>query len=301
LQQIETLKPDAVVVGGELVELPGFTEFSEVLRRREIAIVPIWVFPFSRTQVETLFNLGKMRCVEESVPDGDTSFLTETILSAVRCARLESRGPSARSPNLPDQGMHPILIGASTGGVEALHKVLSAFPATCPPTLIVQHMRPLFMAKFVDGLNRICGAEVREAWDGAPLKTGRIYVAPGGETHLTMTAAIKPQCRLIAAEPRSGHRPSIDVLFTSAAHFGQKVVAALLTGMGRDGADGLLSIRQGGGHTMAQDQATSVVYGMPRSAVELDAAIEVLPLSRIGTALLLAANVQAKPAGRIAG
>jgi two-component system chemotaxis response regulator CheB len=197
--------------------------------------------------------------------------------------------------------MHPILIGASTGGVEALHKVLSAFPATCPPTLIVQHMRPLFMAKFVDGLNRICGAEVREAWDGAPLKTGRIYVAPGGERHLTMTAAIKPQCRLIAAEPRSGHRPSIDVLFTSAAHFGQKVVAALLTGMGRDGADGLLSIRQGGGHTIAQDQATSVVYGMPRSAVELDAAIEVLPLSRIGTALLLAANVQAKPAGRIAG
>lgn len=179
-----------------------------------------------------------------------------------------------------------IVIGASTGGVEALYTLLASFPRSCPPTLVVQHMRPGFVEGFVAGLNRVCPAEVVQAEDRQVLRAGQIYVAPAGNLHLCLVANPVLSIRLTEAPPVHGHRPAVDPLFLSAARLQPAPVAALLTGMGRDGAEGLLQIRRAGGHTIAQDQASCVVYGMPGAACELGAADQSLPLSLIAAALL---------------
>ena len=181
-----------------------------------------------------------------------------------------------------------IVMGASTGGIEALLSVLSAFPADCPPTLIVQHIRAEFASGFIQRLNRNCLATVSEARDGAPLVPGQIYVAPDDMRHLVIRGNRAPRCKLVPGDPVSGHRPSVDMLFHSAAQLGPAVVGVLLTGMGRDGAEGLLEIRRNGGRTIAQDRASCTVHGMPRAAVELGAAMQELPLNRIGHAVLMA-------------
>lgn len=182
-----------------------------------------------------------------------------------------------------------IVLGASTGGVEALHTLLSAFPRDCPPTFVVQHMRAGFDESFVSGLNRACAADVVLAQDRQIARRGCIHVAPAGDLHLVLVAQPVLQLRLIDAPPLHGHRPAVDRLFVSAAGLRPAPVAALLTGMGRDGAQGLLCIRNAGGHTIAQDEESSVVYGMPRTARDLNAAHQILPLRSIAAALLRAA------------
>ncbi|MDO9637802.1 MAG: CheB methylesterase domain-containing protein [Pseudotabrizicola sp.] len=185
-----------------------------------------------------------------------------------------------------------IVIGASTGGVEALYTLLASFPADCPPTLVVQHMRPGYVEGFVAGLNRVCAAEVVQAQDRQLLRPGQVHVAPAGSLHLCLVANPVLSIRLTEAPPVHGHRPAVDPLFLSAARLRPAPVAALLTGMGRDGAEGLLQIRLAGGHTIAQDQASSVVYGMPGAARDLGAADQILPLSSIAAALLRLAGPQ---------
>lgn len=195
----------------------------------------------------------------------------------------------ARPSAAPASERGPIVaIGASTGGVEALREVLGAFPADCPPTLVVQHMRARFVEGFVDRLDRGCRPAVRPARPDATLRRGVVHVAVGDEAHLVVAGFSKPRCALSAEGPVSGHRPSVDVLFRSLEPFARRVVGVLLTGMGRDGAAGLLALRRGGARTFCQDRDSSVVYGMPRAAVELGAAEVELPLCRIGPAVLKA-------------
>lgn len=180
-----------------------------------------------------------------------------------------------------------VVIGASTGGIEALLTVLSGYPKACPPTLIVQHIRPEFTDGVIRRLDGHCAAHVAPARDGAPLASGHIYVAPGGAHHLQLRGTDQAAyCKLRAGEPVSGHRPSVDMLFQSAARFATGVIGVLLTGMGRDGAQGLLEIRRNGGHTIAQNRATCIVHGMPRVASEIGAVTEELPLREIGPAIL---------------
>ncbi|NEX45723.1 CheB methylesterase domain-containing protein [Pseudotabrizicola algicola] len=186
-------------------------------------------------------------------------------------------------------GGRVIVIGASTGGVEALHILLAAFPRDCPPTIIVQHMRPAFVDSFVDGLNRSCPAEVVLAKDRDLVRPGRVQVAPAGDLHLMLSPHPPVTLRLKEGPLMHGHRPAVDPLFLSAAALTPPPVAALLTGMGRDGAEGLLRIRTAGGYTIAQDEASAVVYGMPRAARDLGAADQILPLGAIAAALLKAA------------
>lgn len=206
--------------------------------------------------------------------------------------------PEVLKPLCPDDdirqgggsGSRVIVIGASTGGVEALYTLLAEFPSNCPPTFVVQHMRPGYVESFVAGLNRSCSAEVVLAQDRMIARRGRIHVAPTGDLHLTLVAQASVTLRLIDAPLVQGHRPSVDQLFLSAARLRPAPVAALLTGMGRDGAEGLLRIRRAGGHTIAQDESSSVVYGMPRAARDLGAPTQILPLKAIAMALLRAAD-----------
>jgi two-component system chemotaxis response regulator CheB len=181
-----------------------------------------------------------------------------------------------------------IALGASTGGVEALITVLSAFPENCCPTIVTQHMPAGFTRSFAARLNRLCRPRVLEATDGALLEPGVVYLAPGTDTHLTvLKRGEKLKCHLDRADPVSGHRPSVDVMFGSVAKaMGAAAAGALLTGMGRDGALGLKAMREAGALTIGQDEATSTIYGMPRAAVEAGAVIRQLPLEAIGSELV---------------
>lgn len=179
-----------------------------------------------------------------------------------------------------------VLIGASTGGIAAIETVLMTFPADCPPTLIVQHIRDGFVPGLVQRLNMRCRPRVVEAAQDLPLRRGTICFASDATRHLTVSGLTAPRCALVATPPCQGHRPAVDPLFESALAWGARVSAALLTGMGTDGAQGMAALRRAGAHTIAQDRATSIVWGMPGAAVAADAADDVLPVDRIGPALL---------------
>jgi len=180
-----------------------------------------------------------------------------------------------------------VLIGASTGGTEAIREVLMPLPAEMPPILIVQHMPELFTASFAKRLDNLSRLTVKEAEDGEPIKPGMAYLAPG-HSHLSLKRlGAGFACVLSDAPPVNRHRPSVDVLFLSAAQLlGQKALGILLTGMGKDGAQGMLAVRQGGGWTVAQDEESCVVWGMPREAILIGGAQEVAPLAKIPTLLL---------------
>ncbi|MFO0596752.1 MAG: chemotaxis response regulator protein-glutamate methylesterase [Myxococcaceae bacterium] len=179
-------------------------------------------------------------------------------------------------------------LGASTGGVAALGRILPAFPAWTPGVVIVQHMPEGFTRQFAERLDGLCQMRVSEARDGDRVLRGHILVAPGGTQHLVVErAGGEYRVRLVSAPPVSGHRPSVDVFFNSLAdHVGPNAAACLMTGMGNDGAEGLLHMRNAGGHTFAQDHETSAVWGMPAAAAELNAAQALVPLENIPRTLL---------------
>ncbi|MDB5800302.1 MAG: chemotaxis response regulator protein-glutamate methylesterase [Rhodocyclales bacterium] len=180
-----------------------------------------------------------------------------------------------------------IFIGASTGGTEAIREVLTPLPAEMPPILIVQHMPELFTASFAKRLDSLARVRVKEAEHDEPIKPGTAYLAPG-HSHLSVKrGAGGLVCELSDGPPVNRHRPSVDVLFLSAARIlGPKALGILLTGMGKDGAQGMLAMRQAGAWTVAQDQDTCVVWGMPREAMLIGGAQEVAALKSIPDLLL---------------
>ena len=182
------------------------------------------------------------------------------------------------------------MIGASTGGIEALMQVLSDFPEDAPPTVIVQHINGAFIPGLSDRLDRHCAPSVRAAENNDRLQPGRVLIAPGNTRHLVISPDGR-RCQFDESAPQSGHRPSADALLLSAAAaLGPNAVGGILSGMGRDGATGRLQMRQRGAWTIGQDRQTSVLYGMPRVAAEEGALIEELPLHMIGSAVLKAAS-----------
>ncbi|OYV35344.1 MAG: hypothetical protein B7Z81_08835 [Acidocella sp. 20-61-6] len=186
-----------------------------------------------------------------------------------------------------------VAIGSSTGGVEALIAILTKFPANCPPTIISQHMPPTFTRSFAERLNKLCAPAVQEAEEGALVKPGQVFLCPG-DMHLELGASMPPRIRLSNGEKVNGHRPSVDVMFASVLRCaGANAVGVILTGLGRDGADGLLALRQAGAETIGQDQASSVVYGMPKAAFEIGAVVRQLPLDRIAERVLAATHLSA--------
>lgn len=179
-----------------------------------------------------------------------------------------------------------ILLGASTGGVDALLQILRHFSPFCPPTLIVQHTGGQFAASLIRLLDRATQATVCAAQDGAVPTMGHIYLSPSTEYHLRIATGTPLRIALCNSPARMGHRPAVDALFESALPFAPNITAALLTGMGKDGARGLLALRQAGARTLGQDEKTSIIYGMPRVAKTLGAVERELPISEIGPALL---------------
>ncbi|MEZ5756502.1 MAG: CheB methylesterase domain-containing protein [Paracoccaceae bacterium] len=241
-----------------------------------------------------LIGASVLLYVEEGTPPLRSPLLSRLrLVSLRRGARIDdllasrAESPAALAPiegeaRLPDL----VLIGASTGGIAAIETVLMAFPADCPPTVIVQHIRDGFVPGLVQRLNKWCRPRVVEAVQDMPLRRGTVCIASDATRHLTVSGQASPRCVLVDSPPCHGHRPAVDPLFESTLGWGDRVAAALLTGMGSDGALGLAALRRGGAHTIAQDRSTSIVWGMPGAAVAAGAADAVLPIDRIGPALL---------------
>jgi two-component system chemotaxis response regulator CheB len=184
-------------------------------------------------------------------------------------------------------GSKIIFVGASTGGTEAVKIFLLGIPPDCPPILIVQHMPESFTASFAARLNSLCQPRVIESQGGESLESGTVYVAPG-HSHLKIKRSASGYAtELLQTPPVNRHRPSVDVLFDSAAEVvGRNAIGVILTGMGKDGACGLLRMRKAGAHTFGQDEATCVVYGMPREAAMIGAVEEVAGLADISRRVL---------------
>ncbi len=176
-----------------------------------------------------------------------------------------------------------IIIGASTGGTEAIKEVLMQMPANCPGILVTQHMPKTFTRSFAHRLDAVCTISVQEAEAGMRILPGHAYIAPGHAHLMLARNGNHYVCELSDGPAVNRHRPSVDVLFRSAANCaGQNAVGVILTGMGKDGALGLLEMRQAGAYTFAQDEASCVVYGMPKEAFALGGVQEVLPLHSMG-------------------
>jgi len=242
----------------------------------------------------TALELGAVDCVGKPSTAGAGAF--DTLADKVKAAAGARVRPLRSAPAQPramdDAAYAPdasvVAIGSSTGGVEALMDVVGNLPANCPPVVVTQHMPATFTRSFAERLNRASRAEVSEAVDGAPLAAGKVYLAPGGDTHMTIGGG---RCRIASGDLVNGHCPSVDVLFHSVARTaGAHSLGVILTGMGRDGAQGLLAIRNAGGRTLGQDEATSVVYGMPKAAFELNAVQRQLSLEKIGGEILNLTN-----------
>jgi two-component system chemotaxis response regulator CheB len=184
------------------------------------------------------------------------------------------------------------MIGSSTGGTEAIRHVLEPLPANSPAIMITQHMPAGFTRSFVQRLDGLCAVQVHEAEDGQRVLPGHVYLAPGGVAHMKLArSGANYVVRLEYSDPVNRHRPSVDVLFHSAAQVaGKNAIGAILTGMGKDGAQGLLAMREAGARTFAQDEASCVVFGMPREALAIGAAEEAVPLDEMAEKLLQSAG-----------
>jgi two-component system chemotaxis response regulator CheB len=301
-EKMKALDPDVVTLDIEMPGMSGLDFLERIMRLRptRIIIISSLTAQGAATTIRAL-ELGAMECVAKPSSKDRQSLqgLGEKI-KAIAAAPL----PRGRSPRSPGPSSHcaavasgyesdsrVVAIGASMGGVEALLTVLSSFPENCPPTVICQHMREMFTQSFANRLDKICKPTVQEARDGCPLRPGLVYIAPGGGAHLEVANRNGLSCRLRHGPPVSGHRPSIDALFHSVAQTAKAdAVGVILTGMGRDGAEGLLAMRDAGGETIGQDEATAVVYGMPRVAYERGAVGLQLPLSKIGERILTTTN-----------
>lgn len=291
-EMIKALNPDVLTLDVEMPHMNGLEFLEKLMRLRPMPVVMISTLTHrgSAAAIEAL-SLGAVDCLGKPGADrlGDAFAGLADMLVIAAGARVRQRSGAARSPSVPSDyrwGGKVVLIGASTGGVEALETVLAGYPADGPPTLVTQHMPPGFLTSFASRLDGRIAPRLELAADALPLLPGRVYLAPGGDTHLTLVPGDPPRCRLHPGERRSGHRPSVDVMFLSAVPAATSVVAVQLTGMGRDGAEGMRALRDAGARCIAQDEETSVVYGMPKAAMEIGGAEAAFPLSAISAAIL---------------
>lgn len=296
------LKPDVLTLDVEMPRMDGLTFLRKLMRYRPMPVIVI----SSLTQASCATAL---RALEEGAveavgkPSGPYSVgdLRKTLGDRIRAAaraRVRVRNSDVRAKVVSEtradnfRSRAVIAIGASTGGTEAIRAVLEQLPANNPGTVITQHIPAGFSKAFSERLNHLCRMEVKEAEDGDELYEGRVLVAPGG-LHMLLRRAGSGYKVSVKDGPRVCYqRPSVDVLFRSVAEAaGANAIGALLTGMGSDGAMGLSELRQAGASTIAQDEESCVVFGMPREAIRLGAAAQVLPLQQIAPAILRLATV----------
>ncbi|MFY0612057.1 MAG: chemotaxis response regulator protein-glutamate methylesterase [Hyphomicrobiaceae bacterium] len=295
---IKKLNPDVITLDIEMPNMDGLEFLDKIMRLRPMPVVMVSTLTQKgATATIKALELGAIDCVGKPNVDNPDSFDDlSAIVRQAAAARVQARrqppstnGQPARDTQIGQRSFQSelIAIGSSTGGVEALLNVLRHFPENCPPTVITQHMPPLFTRSLAERLNNSAAPEVIEAADGMTVQPGRVVIAPGGEHHLAIEGRHSRVCRLRKAPLINGHRPSVDFLFRSVAEtVGSRSVGVILTGMGSDGAEGLLAMRQTGARTIGQNEATSVVYGMPKAAFECGAVGRQMPIQEIAAEAL---------------
>lgn len=297
--RIKALNPDVVTLDVEMPHMDGLTFLQKIMTLRPMPVIMISTLTQANAEVTlAALELGAVDFVAK--PTGNVASaladlaaeLGRKVKAAAR-ARVGQRRMAARkpagAPRLVDPNANIIAIGSSTGGVEALKAVLMDMPAICPPILVTQHMPARFTTAFAERLNRECPMKVSEAVHNEVVEPNHVYIAPGSH-HLELSRfGGKYHCGLSEAPAVTGHRPSVDVLFRSVARVaGASAVGVILTGMGKDGAEGLLELRHAGATTLGQDEASSLVYGMPRVAFERGAVMRQHSLSSMADAILKA-------------
>jgi two-component system chemotaxis response regulator CheB len=297
-EMIKALDPDVVTLDVEMPKMDGLTFLRKIMTLRPMPVVMISTLTQAGTEVTLeALEAGAVDFVAKPTNSVGPAMvaLAEELRAKVKAAantRVRAR-PERPRPRPPQrQALHRqtgkiLMIGASTGGVEALKTLLMDLPPDCPPTLVTQHMPERFTSAFANRLNRECPMTVCEATDMQRIRPGCVYIAPGAH-HLELTReGLGWACRLHDGPPVSGHRPSVDVLFRSGARVaGSKVIGVILTGMGKDGAEGLLELRKSGASTLGQDEASSLIYGMPRVAFERGAVERQCPLTELAGAIV---------------
>ena len=299
--KIVQLRPDVLLLDIEMPRMDGITFLRKLMQHHPLPVIIVSSLSkrgsamaleaMEAGAVDVLCKPGSAYSVAEMSAD-----LAERI-RAVRWARVPSRRSRdaekdeapvvQRKRSLGQTTNRIIAIGASTGGTEAVREVLMQFPPDAPGTVIVQHMPAYFTTTFANRLNELCAIEVREAQNGDSVIPGVALLAPGNYHMLLRRSGARYYVEVRGGPMVCRQRPSVDVLFRSVARYaGSNAAAAILTGMGADGAEGMLEMRGEGSYTIAESEKTAVVYGMPKKAVELGAAVVSLPLQSIGPALI---------------
>jgi two-component system chemotaxis response regulator CheB len=308
IDRIRRQAPDVITLDVEMPRMNGLDFLRTLMTVRPLPV--LMISSLTREGAETTMRALELGAVDfipkpASAPefDGSGPLIAEKIRAAAQARvvrRLRTVAPprEQRPKTLAAVAgtLGPIIgIGASTGGVEALREILPQLPADTPPVLIAQHMLPGFTPAFARRLDSLSEIAVKEAQDGDVPLAGVAYIAPGGRHLLLARRAASYVLRLSDDPPVNRHRPSVDTLFNSMLHAaGADAIALLLTGMGDDGARAMLALRTAGAMTLAQDEASSVVFGMPRQAIEVGAACEVLALPDIAPRLRAIARVPAR-------
>jgi two-component system, chemotaxis family, protein-glutamate methylesterase/glutaminase len=306
-RKLQKQRPSVIVLDLQMPRMDGLTFLKQIMSTDPLPVVICSTAAARGSQ-------NAMRALEEGAVDvilkpsvGVREFLTDSVLmlvdtiEAASQARIVRRERLTATPRLSADVILPlarhrpvatgaktvVAVGASTGGTEALRAMVESLPADAPPMLVVQHMPEGFTAAFAQRLNASSAVEVKEAASGDAVVPGRVLIAPGNQHMLLVGSGPKLFVQTVTGELVSRHRPSVDVLFRSVAQTaGAGSIGVLLTGMGDDGAAGLLEMRAAGAQTIAQDEATCVVFGMPKEAIARGAVEHVLPLDRISNMIL---------------
>lgn len=320
IEKMRRNRPDVIVLDLEMPRMDGLTFLRKLMSEDPVPVVVCSGLAGEGTEMA-------MRALEDGAVEiiakpslGVKDFLHDSaimLVDAVRSAaqtkpRRRAPRPAPPSPKLTADAVLPrtapallfttdkvVAIGASTGGTEALAQILTALPPDCPPVVVVQHMPEVFTATFAKRLNQLARIEVKEAEDGDRLISGRALIAPGNRHTIVRRTGGHYVAQVADGPLVSRHRPSVNVLFRSVAQAaGPNGVGVILTGMGDDGADGLLEMRSAGAATIAQDERSCAVFGMPKEAIARGAVGDVMPLDRIAAAIVTRAR-RSPASGRV--
>lgn len=306
-EKIKALNPDVITLDVEMPKMDGLTFLEKLMRGRPMPVVMVSSLTEAGCQTTLrALELGAVDFITKPKIDLREGMedLADDLIAKVKAAAAAKIRGTVPSANGTPQATAPrvithlssamikttdtiIAIGSSTGGTEAVKEVLEVLPPNTPPILITQHMPERFTKTWADRMNQLCRISVKEAEDGDSVLPGHALVAPGSYHMALVRSGARYSVRVTQDPPVNRHRPSVDVLFDSVAQYaGANAVGVILTGMGGDGAKGMLAMKQAGAYTIAQDEASCVVFGMPKEAIKLGGVDKIFPLGEIAGAVL---------------
>ncbi len=296
--KILSLQPQVITLDVEMPRMDGITFLRKLMKHHPVPVIVLSSLTpkGGKTAMEAM-AAGAIEVISKPGPAYSVSDTCKTLVEKIRAAsraniRKYAAGQTRKIANVKKEHMVEttnkiIAIGASTGGVQALTTVLPALPPNAPGTLVVQHMPAKFTASFAERLNKECAVNVAEAKDREHVIPGKVLIAPGGFHMLLNRSGANYYVSIKGGKPVQHQKPSVEVLFQSVAKYaGANAVGAMLTGMGSDGVEGLLQMRKAGAHTIAQNQESSIVFGMPKEAIEIGAAEKIVALDDVAQTLI---------------